>query len=203
MKKPDIVILRETVKENTLLAKIYGITFELTEGSSEGYSPLSDIAKELEISIEVLNLKLKEKSILDEDGNISTEKCWIEGVDGKHIEKNVYAFLILQKVFDFPEGTEDISKVKTEDLIDKGIYGHVQFITDLLNPVVAEVKKISPKDGDIIVINGNGKMSKREKQFIWDKLEVSEVNNMVMFIDGDISARDEAGMRELGWVRAE
>lgn len=201
MEKPNIVILRETGKEGYFLINLYGIDFEVKEGSTIGFKPLLEIADGLGITIDKLKSELKLKALLDDKHEVSKDKCWVEGVDGKHIEKDTYAFFALVHMYAFPEDCpDDLSKVKIDDHIDKGIYGHVQFITELLNPLTASVKKLHPKDGDIIVINGQ--ILKRDKQSIYDLLHERECKALIMFVDNaGVNLADEHKMKSMGWVR--
>ena len=201
MEKPDIVILRESKNEGNFLIKLYGINFEVKEGSTIEYKPLQEIADSLGITLEKLQSELRSKSLLDGKNYISEEECWIEGIDGKDIQKGYYASFALVHIFNFPENCPDeLTKVKEEDLTDKGICGHVEFISELLNPLTARVKKLSPKDGDIIVINGQ--ISKRDKHLLAERLIDSKCKALIMVTDSaNVSLADENKMKNMGWVR--
>jgi hypothetical protein len=194
MKKPDIVILRKTDTEGKFLVKLYGIEFEVYEGKSDGFKPLSEIAEEIGISLERLCDKLKQKSLLDSENNISQEECWVEGIDGVNICKDKYAYLVLVHMH---EMTESYS-FNSDDLIDKVIYGHVGFIKDLLDPLIWSVKKISPKSGDIVIIDGH-----IPKSATLNLSDYGKDNGVTFMITHgtDINIADEKKMEELGWYR--
>jgi len=131
----EIVFKRKDDDEKSfwLEVELYGIKFEVKEGSSKGFAPLAEIAKSLSISIEEMCDKLKKKNLLDRNGKISEAECLFDGC-GKSNEGTInYASIVFQHIFNFPENCpDDLSKVKRENLIDKGIYGHVGFITELI-----------------------------------------------------------------------
>ena len=131
---PDMVSFkREDKDSNWLQLELYGIKFDLNEVSTIGFLLLDEIAEKLSITRDELNGKLRERSLLDEDNNISEEECRFDGCGESNDGTMQYASFVLLNLYSFPENSpDDLSKVKKEDLIYEGIKGHEQFITDLL-----------------------------------------------------------------------
>lgn len=141
--KPDKIILKDDpIDKGFFLVTLYGIEFRKQEGGTLGMKPLQEIADGLKISLENLQEVLREYHLLNSDNEISDDYCPMEPIatnKGRVIDTAPYPGFVLSNMVVYKDGkfpqTEEERKMSTKNNPNvkfEGIYGHEQFIVDLI-----------------------------------------------------------------------
>lgn len=144
METPDKIVIKEHKKGEPNIATLYGIDFEYKAGQTIGMMPLQEIADKVGISLISLHKKLRGKSLLNTNNEISERTCpselyfnrrppYEEDPDKVRYAKLVLTYMVaLKDGVDYPKNEEEAKKILPSDHVDLGLCGHEQFITDLI-----------------------------------------------------------------------
>lgn len=129
MIKPDQITLRDG--GDYTLINLFGIDFEIKEGSLENMKPLGEVSSNASIPLDSLKNILEKYGFLNKKGEIAKTECDVISYlpdKTEDFSELHYPFLALSNVLTPKKGT----KLEDNDFKPRCIWGHEQFIVDLI-----------------------------------------------------------------------